>query len=286
MRRLLATALVVTGIPWTGALDAAEPVTRRDVFYTATNDKLQSLDVYAPATGANRPVIVWIHGGGWKEGDKAGSGTHKKPQLFTDRGFVFVSINYRLLPSVALEDMMGDVAKSIRWVRDHAREHRGDPDTIIVMGHSAGAHLAALVCTDDRYLKAEGVSLESVKGCVPIDVSAYDVPKRIRDLDDGISANFRKVFGDDDQRQRYFSPVTYVRSGAGIPPFLILHVASRADTKAQAQWLADALGKAGIPGRVIAAEGKTHGTIGSDLGKDGDAPTQELWAFLDEVCRR
>ena len=287
MRRMRPWLTCAIGIVWAGApVFAAEPVARRDVFYTAANDKLQSLDVYAPAQGNDLPVIVWIHGGGWKEGDKAGSGVQKKPQAFADRGFVFVSVNYRLLPAVALDDMMGDVAKSIRWVRDHAREHRGNPDAIVVMGHSAGAHLAALVCTDDRYLQAEGVPFRALKACVPIDVSAYDIPKRIRDVDDGISANFRKVFGEEEQRQRAFSPITYVRSNAGIPPFLILHVASRADTKAQAQWLADALAKAGVAAGVIAAEGKTHGTIGSDLGKDGDAPTQELWKFLDEACGR
>ncbi|MFO1483848.1 MAG: alpha/beta hydrolase [Verrucomicrobiaceae bacterium] len=263
---------------------AATPEVQRDLFYTEAKDKLQSLDVYSPPDGKDHPVIVWIHGGGWKKGDKAG--LQQKPQAFLDKGFVLVSVNYRFLPAVTLKDMMGDVAKSVRWVRDHAAEHRGDPNSIVIMGHSAGAHLAALLCTDDRYLKAEGVPMNCLKGCVPLDVSAYDIPKRIKDAADGISTTFMSVFGTDEAAQRDVSPVHHVAKDKGIPPFLILHVASRDDTKAQAHWLASKLGDAGIAARVVAAEGKTHGTISSDLGGADDPPTLELWKFLGEITHR
>lgn len=263
---------------------AATPEVQRDLFYTEAKDKLQSLDVYSPPDGKDHPVIVWIHGGGWKKGDKAG--LQQKPQAFVDKGFVLVSVNYRFLPAVTLKDMMGDVAKSVRWVRDHAAEHRGDPNSIIIMGHSAGAHLAALLCTDDRYLKAEGVPMNCLKGCVPLDVSAYDIPKRIKDAADGISTTFMSVFGTDEAAQRDVSPVHHIAKDKGTPPFLILHVASRDDTKAQAHWLAGKLGDAGIAARVVAAEGKTHGTISSDLGGADDPPTLELWKFLGEITHR
>src|SRR5262249_42326611 len=154
---------------------------------------LQSLDVYAPPDGKDHPVVVWIHGGGWKAGDKAGM--QKKPQAFVNQGYVLVSINYRFLPAVTLKDMMSDVAKAIHWVHEHAREYRGNPESIVVMGHSAGAHLAALICTDDRYLKAEGVSLASLKGCVPIDVSVYDLPKRLKDGGSVNPATYLAIFG-------------------------------------------------------------------------------------------
>lgn len=279
MRSLLFPLLLIT------SAFAAEPEIHRDIFYTDAKDKLQSLDVYAPKDGKDHPVVVWIHGGGWKAGDKAGM--QKKPQAFIDQGCVLVSVNYRFLPAVTLKDMMGDIAKSIRWVHTHATEHRGDPDTIIIMGHSAGAHLAALVCTDDRYLKAEGVPMKSLKGCVPLDVSAYDIPKRIKDgAGDGISKTFATVFGADEAAQREVSPITYIAKDKGIPPFLILHVASREDTKAQAHWLEGKLTGAAISARVVAAEGKTHGTISSDLGGADDPPTQELWKFLNQVTHR
>jgi arylformamidase len=263
---------------------AVTPEVHRDLFYTEAKDKLQSLDVYSPPEGKDHPVIVWIHGGGWSKGDKAS--LQQKPQAFVDKGFVLVSVNYRLVPAVTVKDLMADLAQSVRWVRDHPAEHRGDPNSLVVMGHSAGAHLAALLCTDDRYLKAAGVPMTSLKGCVPLDVSAYDIPKRIHDVDDGISKTFKTVFGTDEAGQREVSPVHHIAKDKHIPPFLILHVASRDDTKAQAHWLAGKLTAASIASRVVAAEGKTHGTISSDLGGADDPPTLELWKFLGEVTGR
>lgn len=278
MRRSLLALLFTT------SAFAVTPEVHRDLFYAEAKDKLQSLDVYSPPEGKDHPVIVWIHGGGWSKGDKAS--LQQKPQAFVDKGFVLVSVNYRLVPAVTVKDIMADLAKSVRWVRDHAAEHRGDPSSLIIMGHSAGAHLAALLCTDDRYLKAAGVPMTSLKGCVPLDVSAYDIPKRIHDVDDGISKTFKTVFGADDAAQRESSPVHHIAKDKHIPPFLLLHVASRDDTKAQAHWFTEKLHASSIAARVVAAEGKTHGTISSDLGGADDPPTLELWKFLREVTGR
>ena len=118
---------------------AAQPKTQRDVPYTDPKNERQTLDVFSPNEGKNHPVVVWIHGGGWQAGDK--TDVQKKPQAFTDKGFVFISINYRLLPNnVTIKQMAGDVAKAIRWSHDHAKDYGGDPNTILVMGHSAGAN--------------------------------------------------------------------------------------------------------------------------------------------------
>jgi arylformamidase len=148
-------------------LPADEPKVHRGLAYAEPKNERQTLDVYAPAEGKDHPVVFWIHGGGWQAGDKAEVQT--KPKAFVDKGFVFVSTNYRLLPKVTIKQMAEDVAKAIRWTHDHAKDYGGDPDALVVMGHSAGAQLAALVCTDDSYLKAEKLSLSLIKGCVPVD---------------------------------------------------------------------------------------------------------------------
>src|SRR5205085_3127662 len=111
-------------------------------------------------------------------GDK--SEVYTKPQVFNAKGFIFVSTNYRLLPKVDMATLTRDVAKSIRWVHDHIAEHGGDPKRLLIMGHSAGAQLAALLCTDERYLKAEGLSLAIIKGCVPVDGDTYEDRKSTR----------------------------------------------------------------------------------------------------------
>ena len=92
---------------------------------------------------------------------------------------MFVSTTYRLLPKVTMEQLVGDVAAALGWVHRHVGKHGGDPTRIIVAGHSAGGQLAALLCTDDRYLAKEGVPFASLAGCAPVDGDTYDIPKII-----------------------------------------------------------------------------------------------------------
>jgi acetyl esterase/lipase len=261
---------------------AGEPQVHRSLAYAEPRNERQTLDVYSPTEGKKLPVVVWIHGGGWRAGDK--KEVHNKPQAFAEKGFVFVSINYRLLPRATIKQMAGDVARAIRWVHDHVKDYGGDPNRILVMGHSAGAQLAALVCTDERYLKAEGLSFSIIKGCVPVDGDTYDVPMQIRTVEKKRADIYRIKFGDE-KMQKELSAVTHVASGKNIPPFLVLHVADHPETRAQSQRLVKALQAAGVPARAYGAEGKNHTTINADLGLSGDRPTQEMFAFLGAVLK-
>jgi arylformamidase len=278
--RILITAplLLILASP----LFAAEPQIQRDLAYADTKNERQRLDVYAPTEGKDHPVVVWIHGGGWQGGDK--KDVQKKPQAFVDKGFVFVSINYRLLPDVTIKQMGEDVAKAIKWTHDHAKDYGGDPKTFFVMGHSAGAQLAALVCTDERYLKAEGLSLALIKGCVPVDGDTYDVPLQIQTVEQKRAEAYKKKFGDAES-QKDLSPVTHVAKGKNIPPFVILHVAEHPETKAQSQRLAKALQEVAVSAKAYPAEGKTHDTINADLGLPDDKPTKALFEFVAGVLK-
>jgi arylformamidase len=259
---------------------------KRDIPYSGPAHERQVLDVYSPPGAKNRPVVFWIHGGGWTGGDK--TDVQRKPQAFAEKGFVFVSTSYRLLPGVDMATIVRDIAKSIHWVHDHIAEHGGDPNRILVMGHSAGAQLAALICTDERYLKAEGLSLAIIKGCVPVDGDTYDVPAIIetaetrRRVHGQPQAKFghREKFGDDPAKHRDFSAVAHVAGGKGIPPFLILHVAEHPDTTAQAQRLGAVLKDAGVPATVFGARETYHTKINDDLGLTDDPATKALFAFV------
>src|SRR6516225_7626410 len=196
----------------------AQPI-KSDIPYATPALERQVLDVYAPPNAKNLPVVFWIHGGGWQTGDK--TSIQHKPQAFVDKGFVFVSTNYRLLPNVEMETIFRDIAKSIHWVHDHIAEYGGDPKRLFVMGHSAGAQLAALICIDDRYLKAEGLSLDIIKGCVPVDGDTFDVPaiietaetrRRVHGLPQA-KFGHREKFGNDPAKHRDFSAVTHVARG-------------------------------------------------------------------------
>ena len=206
---------------------------KKDIPYVTPNDDRQVLDVFSPSDAKKLPVVFWIHGGGWQGGDK--SDVQIKPKFFNEKGFVFVSTNYRLLPKVDMATIVGDIAKSIRWTHDNIAKHGGDPDRILVMGHSAGAQLAALICTDERYLKAEGISLTNIKACVPVDGDTFDIPAIIetaetrRRVHNQPQAKFghREKFGNDPAKHRDFSAITHVAKNKSImnPEETILFIA-------------------------------------------------------------
>ncbi len=260
----------------------AAPQIHRDIAYTQPRNERQTLDVYSPTEGKGHPIVFWIHGGGWERGDKAD--VQRKPQAFVDKGFVFVSTGYRFVPDVSIKDIGGDVARAIRWVHDHAGEYGGDPNTIFVMGHSAGAQLAALISTDERYLQKEGLSLSIIRGCVPVDGDTYDEPMQMRTVEQQRKDIYRWKFGDE-EHQKDLSPVTHVAKGKHIPPFLFLHVADHPETKAQAERLAKALEEAGVPAKTVPAVGKNHARINAELGLSVDEPTKAVFEFLDSVLK-
>lgn len=265
---------------------------KRDIPYADPAHERQVLDIYSPTGAKNLPVVFWIHGGGWQAGDK--TSVQIKPQVFVQKGFVFVSTNYRLLPTVEMESIIRDVAKSLGWVHKHIAEHGGDPKRILVMGHSAGAQLAALVCTDDRYLKSEGVPFNVLKGCVPVDGDTYDVPAIIetaetrRRVHAQPQAKFghREKFGNDPKKHIDFSAVTHVAKGKDIPPFLILHVADHPDNAAQAQRLGAVLKVAGLPVTVFGAKETNHTRINAELGLPDDPSTNALLEFIGEALKK
>ena len=266
--------------------------TNSNISYIENGHERQVLDIYAPPDAKNLPVVFWIHGGGWVTGDK--SDVKLKPQWFMDQGFVFVSTNYRLLPGVDMGTLIRDVAKSFGWVQKHITEYGGDPKRVLVGGHSAGAQLAAILCTDDRYLKAEGVSLEVLIGCVPVDGDTYDVPAIIETAETRLRVHgfppptngHRQKFGNTPENHKDFSAVTHIARGKGIPPFLILHVADHPDTSAQAQRLGAVLKGAGIATTVFGAKETNHSKLNDNLGLPEDPATAALTEFAGQALRR
>lgn len=294
MKLFTPTLAAMLLIPLTGlhAADAPAPNGKRNIAYATPSNPRQMLDIYAPANAKNLPVIFWIHGGGWQAGDR--TSVQIKPQAFVDKGFVFVSTGYRLLPEVDMVTIFRDIAKSIRWVHEHIADHGGDPKRILVMGHSAGAQLAALICTDDRYLKAEGVPFSVLKGCVPVDGDTYDVPAIIETAETRrrvhgqpqAKVGHREKFGHTPEKHREYSAVTHVAKGKNIPPFLILYVADHPDNSAQAQRFGTALKEAGIPTKVFGAKETNHTRINANLGVPDDLPTKAVYEFLNEVLKK
>ena len=273
-----------------GAVGWAQPVVR-DLRYAEAAHERQVLDVYAPAGAKGAPVVFWVHGGGWQGGDKGS--VQVKPKFFNEKGFVFVALNHRLLPTVEMGAIVRDVAQAFAWVQANIARYGGDPQRVLVMGHSSGAQLAALLCTDERYLKERGLSLAPIKGCVPVDGDTFDIPAMIEVAETRARVHglplpkygHRLKFGNDPVRHRDFSAVTHVAKGKGIPPFLILHVAGHPDVSAQAQRFGAVLKEAGVRVRVLGAKDTDHGRINANLGVEGDPATAALEEFLGSVVK-
>jgi acetyl esterase/lipase len=266
-----------------GADAVPEGVTvKRDVAYG--DDPAQKLDIYQSEAKKKGPVMVYVHGGGWRRGDKGRVG--EKVDFFSDRGWLFVSINYRLLPKGKHPVNVDDVARAVAWVHHHAEEHGGDPARLFVMGHSAGAHLAALVATRKESLEKAGKSLKIVKGVIPLDTNAYDLPE----LMSGRAKTFyQPMFGDDPEVLKDASPSHHVAKGKDIAPFLIcfskgMRAQADAGRSERANAFAEKLRAAGVEATVVDASDRNHGEINAWFGRDDDKKvTGAAVRFLEGV---
>jgi len=281
-RQCITTALPKLSDPCRKAIGeraaASRPPAPGTVEHAYGADARQRLDLVKPAGVANAPVLLFVHGGGWSIGDKphaAGS----KAQWANAQGWAFASANYRLVPQATVEQQAADVASAIAWLRANATTQGLDPDRIVLMGHSAGAHLAALVGTDPEYLRAAGVPLEAIKGVVLLDGAGYDIAAQAGAPGNIVKPMYDAAFGSDPKRQAALSP-TRQAAAPNVSRWLILPIERRADSQSQSKALADALGKAGASATMAVVPGESHGSLNKGLGEDGDFATEQVEQFL------
>ncbi len=279
MVRLLVLAGLVACCPAAGARVI------RDIRYVeraGADPRLTSLDLHLPENkpAEPAPVMVLIHGGGWSAGDKGNRGlVAPKTGWLLARGFVVASVNYRLSPAVTHPAHIDDVCAAVAWLGKHAAEHGGDPRRLFLLGHSAGAHLAALAGIDRRRLAAAGADAGAIRGVILLDGAGYDVPRQVAAaLLPRVRRMYLAAFTADAARQRDASPA--LKPIVDPPRFLLLHVAARADSRRQSEALGAALRAAGGAATVAAVAGKTHLTINRDLGRPGDPVTRAVAEFL------
>jgi acetyl esterase/lipase len=223
------------------------------------------LDIYAPAGASNLPVVFFVHGGAWRFGRRSQVGS--KPDFLLANGFVFVSIDYRMLPEADVATQASDVEKAYAYVRANIARHGGDPNRIVGMGHSAGCHLIAL--TGMRG------DLPGIAGLILDDTRAYDLAALSRN--GGMVRAYARVFSDPTQWAA-LSPATYV-DGKKHPPTFIAY--SRAPGRGEeSKAFAERLRATGTKVTLFDGSAYTHMSINGDFGKDGDALTAAALAFL------
>jgi acetyl esterase/lipase len=244
-------------------------------------DARQKLE-FTPAARPAAPLVLFIHGGAWSLGDMAMAG-HMAAH-FHQRGYAFASVDYRLVPDANPQQQAEDVAASLARLLGDARRLGIDPNRVMIMGHSAGAHLAALVGTDPAYLAVHRLPISTIGGVVLLDGAGYDVAAQLRYAGPLLRSLYHRAFGDDPAFQARVSPIAQAASpNAG--RFLIFHIASRADSGAQSERLGAMLRGAGTPAEVVSVDG-SHADIFRQFGQPGHRATALTDAFAEALFAR
>ena len=238
----------------------------------------QRLDVFLARGGAKpAPVLVMVHGGGWCVGDKGlAAVTRAKSAHWTGKGLVFVSVNYPMIPDGARALQQAEsVARAVAHVQQHAAEWGGDPARVVLMGHSAGAHLVSLVNADATLRAAAGV--KPLLGVVSLDSGATNTVTQMSKAAPKLRERYAEAFGSSEAGWIAASPFHRLERGAA--PWLGVCSSRRADDPCeQTRQYAEKSNGLGIRAVVLPVD-KRHGAVNKDLGDDA-AFTEAVDRFL------
>ena len=288
IKAMMAAGLLAAGLMTaTGAPILARQQAEAAQTLAYGSESLQRLDLWVPQGSKAAPLVLFVHGGGWSRGSKDNATGRALPAHMLAQGYAFAAIDYRLVPDATVEQQAGDVAAALAHVLGRADNLGIDRSRVVLMGHSAGAHLAALVGTDERYLRAAGLAFADIDGVIANDGAAYDVPQQMAQAGRFMAGTYAQAFGTDAVRQRALSP-TLNAAAPNAPAFLLLHV-QRADGIAQANALASALRRAGTSVEIgsFAGQGlRGHAEINRKLGQADYPATGVVDVWLKSVFAR
>lgn len=252
----------------------------RDVAYGA--DPRQRFDVYLPAqahrvAAARLPVIVMVHGGGWVHGDKRSPGVvENKARWWLPRGYALISVNYRMLPDTAPLEQARDVAGALASAQRQAGAWGLDRDRFVLMGHSAGAHLVALLAASPHLARAAGAI--DARGAILLDSGALDVEAAMRRRHLPL---FDRAFGSNPAYWRATSPLHALSRASW--PMLAVCSTRRRDICAEAHRMAAKADANGVRMQVLDVD-LSHRDINAQLGV-ASTYTRQVDAFLRSLTR-
>jgi len=247
------------------------------------------LDIFKPKMRIGNepaPIIIMVHGGGWCVGDKAlKSTTAHKVERWTPKGFMFIAVNYPMIADGYDAYAQGaEIARAVAFVQAHARDWGGDPDRIILMGHSAGAHLVSLVSADAEIRKKTG--MRQVLGTISIDAGAVDVPVQMPKTVAPLKLRYKEAFGAAPEEWTRASPYHLVDESAS--PWLGICSTTRPDEICtQTQSYVDKSRRLGVMADILPLA-KSHGALNSELGTPGSytAAVEKFMAQLDPAVKK
>ncbi len=244
------------------------------------NDPAQRFDVYLPARTGRVPVVLYVHGGGWAMGDKTNPGIGNKLEYWLPKGHAVISVNYRMLPAARPLDQARDVARALATAQQRAGEWGMDASRFVLMGHSAGAHLVALLGAQPSLLAEAGA--QRPRGVVSLDSGALDVAALMSQR--RVPQFYRNAFGNDPAYWAATSPLAQLRRDA-LPMQLVCSRTRRFPTSPcdEARTFASKAATLGVAMQVL-PEPLDHGQINHDLGAPS-AYTDAVAAYVDALLR-
>ena len=252
---------------------------------SGVDSNLLSLDIYYfGQQNKPVPVVVYVHGGGWKQGDKSNK-LENKLRLFSSLNYLFISVNYRLSPfnerKMDPKRLMypahnQDVADALKWIFSNISTFGGNHQKIVLLGHSAGAHLVSLTATSFSFLPFRGIALNTLKGVASIDTEGYDVASQAG----AGEALYLNAFGTNPNTWKAASPTSNILKGTAYPPFFI---AKRGESSrvAIANTFISSLQNANVKVTQVQLNQYDHEGINDAIGAPGEkAITGPLTLFL------
>lgn len=248
-----------------------------NVPYLTDGDPKHLLDIYSPKN-KTKPlaVLVHIHGGGWRKGDKKMMKT--TGEFYASQGILFITPNYRLSPEVMHPSHIEDCASALAWVFTHVTDIGGDSRRIFLSGHSAGAHLAALLGTNHQYMLNHNINPSDLAGVIPVDTASFNLLSN--DDERIVKRLIKKAFGDNKLTLKNASPFFNINKRATYPEFLILNTTNRAAGAREAKAFADKLVAAGHEAQFVAVENHTHREMAQGIYDVSDPVGQAILQFI------
>ena len=278
-----------------------EVVAYRDLGYApppGVESDLATLDVFRVDDGQVRPLVLLVHGGSWASGDKAGFEENIVP-WWLEQGYVAAPVNFRLAskfneaPVVKPADQARDIAAALAWIMTQAETYKIATEDVVLLGYSSGAHLVALLASDETYLQQAGLSETQVSASISLDVHAYDVPYALTLMVGSVVESnipvIKHLFGSTETEQLQSSPIAFVDGWAARTLLISVDEDVNDETthgyivSKAAQRYVTALTEAGHQAETFHDSTETHASLVGGFGAPGDAVTEVVKTFIGSL---
>ena len=239
----------------------------------------QKLDVYSPVNLSSKaPVLIHIHGGGWRMGDKSRTDDHGN--YFAKNGIVFVTLNYRLSPKFKHPAHIEDCAAGVAWVLKNIDKLNGDKNKVYLSGHSAGAQLAALLATNPKFLGKHKLETTLFAGVIPVDTASYDFLSN--NAERIVSGMIKSAFGEDKAVLTEASPHQQLKSDRKYPPFHVFVTKERDKAVKNSYDFVEKIKSVGGSATLYKIDGHSHRDMNLGMYKANDPVGKELIKILQK----